>query len=334
MHALAGPVRRARAEGRPGPSTASGLRGNDSRPVDRRRAWSVADVAMLGADGGGLDSPWLGAAVVPGAQRRLLPRPGRAVDRRGRRPPHRHPPRAPRPDAGRAAGRPGSTWPGMRIATDRTRGLPRRHRSPPWRSGRDDATLRVLEVKAVAAEAAVDVTDLAMRVCGGAAFRKELGVERRFRDARAARVMAPTTDTLLRLHRPGHLRPAPLRRHERVSLMGAVAYDPKVVTIWDGFRAWFARRRVSTSTTSSIRTTSARSRTWSPAASTSAWNSPLAWVRGRRAAGAGGEAARHARHRPDLTSVVVVRADSDIETSPTSPGGRWRPARSTHPRPP
>ena len=22
-------------------------------------------------------------------------------------------------------------------------------------------------------------------------------------------------------------------------LMGAVAYDPKVVTIWDGFRAWF-----------------------------------------------------------------------------------------------
>ena len=36
-----------------------------------------------------------------------------------------------------------------------------------------------------------------MQVCGGAAFRKELGVERRFRDARAARVMAPTTDALL-----------------------------------------------------------------------------------------------------------------------------------------
>ena len=41
------------------------------------------------------------------------------------------------------------------------------------------------------------VTDLAMKVCGGAAFRKELGIERRFRDARAARVMAPTTDALL-----------------------------------------------------------------------------------------------------------------------------------------
>jgi alkylation response protein AidB-like acyl-CoA dehydrogenase len=57
--------------------------------------------------------------------------------------------------------------------------------------------LRVLEVKAAAAEAAVEVTDRAMKVCGGSAFRKELGIERRFRDARAARVMAPTTDALL-----------------------------------------------------------------------------------------------------------------------------------------
>ena len=62
--------------------------------------------------------------------------------------------------------------------------------------GREDATLRVLEVKAAAGEASIDVTDLAMKVCGGAAFRRELGVERRFRDARAARVMAPTTDAL------------------------------------------------------------------------------------------------------------------------------------------
>jgi alkylation response protein AidB-like acyl-CoA dehydrogenase len=64
---------------------------------------------------------------------------------------------------------------------------------------RPDAMLRVLEVKAAAAEAALAVTDLAMKVCGGAAFRKELGIERRFRDARAARVMAPTTDALLDL---------------------------------------------------------------------------------------------------------------------------------------
>ena len=61
---------------------------------------------------------------------------------------------------------------------------------------RADAILRVLEVKASASETAAEVTDLAMRVCGGAAFRKELGVERHFRDARAATVMAPTTDAL------------------------------------------------------------------------------------------------------------------------------------------
>jgi isovaleryl-CoA dehydrogenase len=63
-------------------------------------------------------------------------------------------------------------------------------------SGRPDATLRVLQVKAVAAEAASDVADGVMRLCGGAAFRKELGIERRYRDAMAARVMAPTTQAL------------------------------------------------------------------------------------------------------------------------------------------
>ncbi|QDV05605.1 Acryloyl-CoA reductase (NADH) [Planctomycetes bacterium Poly30] len=63
-------------------------------------------------------------------------------------------------------------------------------------SGREDAMLRVLEVKASAAEAASAVLDTAMRVCGGQAFRKDVGVERRFRDARASMVMAPTTDQL------------------------------------------------------------------------------------------------------------------------------------------
>jgi len=63
-------------------------------------------------------------------------------------------------------------------------------------AGRDDAMLRVLEVKAVAAEAASEVADGVMRLCGGSAFRKELGVERLFRDSLAARVMAPTTEAL------------------------------------------------------------------------------------------------------------------------------------------
>jgi len=61
---------------------------------------------------------------------------------------------------------------------------------------RADAMLRVLQSKAAAGEIATEVTDLAMRLCGGSAFRKEVGVERNFRDARAANVMAPTTDAL------------------------------------------------------------------------------------------------------------------------------------------
>ena len=63
-------------------------------------------------------------------------------------------------------------------------------------AGRADTMLRVLEVKASAAESALEVCDTAMRVCGGAAFRKEAGVERLFRDSRAASVMAPTSDVL------------------------------------------------------------------------------------------------------------------------------------------
>jgi alkylation response protein AidB-like acyl-CoA dehydrogenase len=54
--------------------------------------------------------------------------------------------------------------------------------------------LMVLEAKAAATEAAVVVTDLAMRTCGGAAFGGAHGIERMFRDARAPIVMAPTSD--------------------------------------------------------------------------------------------------------------------------------------------
>jgi alkylation response protein AidB-like acyl-CoA dehydrogenase len=83
----------------------------------------------------------------------------------------------------------------MRIATDQARLL--------WldtiaamEAGRPDTMLRVLECKAAAGESATAVLDTAMRVCGGAAFRRDVGVERRFRDARAGTVMAPTSDQL------------------------------------------------------------------------------------------------------------------------------------------
>jgi alkylation response protein AidB-like acyl-CoA dehydrogenase len=54
----------------------------------------------------------------------------------------------------------------------------------------------VLGVKAAANDAALRITDTAMRVCGGAAFSKHLQIDRFFRDARAGSVMAPTADVL------------------------------------------------------------------------------------------------------------------------------------------
>jgi len=54
--------------------------------------------------------------------------------------------------------------------------------------------LMVLEAKASGTEAAVTVTELAMRTCGGAAFGGAHGIERLFRDARAPIVMSPTSD--------------------------------------------------------------------------------------------------------------------------------------------
>lgn len=63
-------------------------------------------------------------------------------------------------------------------------------------TGRPDAPLRMLQSKAVAGDTALAVLDQAMRVGGGAAFRKDVGIERHFRDARASAVMAPTVDAL------------------------------------------------------------------------------------------------------------------------------------------
>jgi alkylation response protein AidB-like acyl-CoA dehydrogenase len=60
----------------------------------------------------------------------------------------------------------------------------------------DTTSLYVLQARLAAVQAALSVTDLAMRACGGAAFSKHLGLERFFRDARAGWVMAPTADHL------------------------------------------------------------------------------------------------------------------------------------------
>jgi ABC-type phosphate/phosphonate transport system substrate-binding protein len=97
-------------------------------------------------------------------------------------------------------------------------------------------------------------------------------------------------------------------------LLGAVAYDPKVVDIWTGFRHWLREhdlpfdyvlyshyeRQVEDLVAGRIHV---------------AWNSPLAWVRALRLATAAGRTVRPLVMRDtdrDLTSVVVVRAESGI----------------------
>ena len=95
-------------------------------------------------------------------------------------------------------------------------------------------------------------------------------------------------------------------------VLGAVAYDPKVVTIWNGFREWFLRhdfpfdyilyshyeRQVEDLVGGQIHV---------------AWNSPLAWVRARRLNPDVRALAMRDTDR-DLTSVMVVRADSSIQS--------------------
>lgn len=99
--------------------------------------------------------------------------------------------------------------------------------------------------------------------------------------------------------------------------MGAVAYDPKVVTIWDGLRRWLRaqglgfdyvlysnyERQVEELVAGRI---------------DAAWNSPLAWVRAQRLAKASGVAVRALVMRDtdrDLVSVVVTGSRSPIRSA-------------------
>ena len=99
-------------------------------------------------------------------------------------------------------------------------------------------------------------------------------------------------------------------------LLGAVAYDPKVVTIWDGFQKWFAQhnfdfdyilysnyeRQVAGHFAGHFHV---------------AWNSPLAWLQTERIAAQAGRTIKAIAMRDsdcDLTSVIIVRNDSPIRS--------------------
>jgi alkylation response protein AidB-like acyl-CoA dehydrogenase len=171
-----------------------GLRGNASAPMTADGV-RVPRTAMIGADGGGLDLAL--AAVLPmflicsasmsaGLMRRLADE--TAAHLRGTQLRH----------LGQSLAQqvqPRAQLARLRIEADRAWALTEDALTA-VEQGRPDAQLLVLEVKAAAGEAAADAADLALRACGGAAFRKESVVERLFRDSRAARVMAPTTDAL------------------------------------------------------------------------------------------------------------------------------------------
>lgn len=114
-----------------------------------------------------------------------------------------------------------------------------------------------------------------------------------------------------------------MRDRRNTLVLGAVAYDPKVVTIWDGFLEYFDQhglpfdyvlysnyeRQVLAHLAGHVDV---------------AWNSPLAWIQAERLAHRTGRTARAIAMRDtdcDLTSVIVVRADSKIH-SPEDLRGR------------
>ena len=171
-----------------------GLRGNASRPITATDAVVPAD-ALLGTDGAGLDVALnvvlpvftvLSAAFSLGVSERLATLAAEHLNRA--RLDHLGQSLAEQPIPRAAFAR-------IRTSVDIARAF--LSATLAALAAEDPAAqLRVLQVKAVAGETAVSVADEVMRLAGGSAFRKELGIERHFRDALAARVMAPTTEAL------------------------------------------------------------------------------------------------------------------------------------------
>lgn len=95
-------------------------------------------------------------------------------------------------------------------------------------------------------------------------------------------------------------------------MMGAVAYAPKVVTIWEGFKEYFRRHGLAFDYLL-FSNYEAQVEAQFDGTIAIAWNSPLAWVRADRLARARGQEARAVAMRDtdrDLTSVLVTRVDS------------------------
>jgi ABC-type phosphate/phosphonate transport system substrate-binding protein len=103
---------------------------------------------------------------------------------------------------------------------------------------------------------------------------------------------------------------------ERTLILGAVAYDPKVVTIWNGFKAWFERQGLRFDYVL-FSNYERQVEAHLAGALDVAWNSPLAWIETVRAGERSGRAASALAMRDtdrELTSVVVVHSDAPIRS--------------------
>ena len=99
-------------------------------------------------------------------------------------------------------------------------------------------------------------------------------------------------------------------------ILGAVAYDPKVVTIWDGFFRYFEKNGLPFYY---ILYTNYEQQVEAHFANQFhvAWNSPLAWLQAERFAKKSNRNVKAIAMRDtdcDLTSVIVTRADSQIKS--------------------
>jgi alkylation response protein AidB-like acyl-CoA dehydrogenase len=170
-----------------------GMRANDSAPVDLEV--DVADSARLGDERSGFGLmmevvlPWFSlgnAAVTLGLARAAIERAiqhasGATLEHLG----------SSLADLPTIRAYLAKAWADLTAHEAMLRETARRVEQP------DDGTvLAVLATKAACNEAALRITETALRVTGGAGFSKQVGIDRPYRDARAGFVMAPTSDAL------------------------------------------------------------------------------------------------------------------------------------------
>ncbi len=93
--------------------------------------------------------------------------------------------------------------------------------------------------------------------------------------------------------------------------IGAVAYDPKVVTIWEGFKPYFAKQGAEIDYVL-YSTYDAQVDANLSGAVDVAWNSPLAWVKSQIISRGGCRAIAMRDSDRDLTTKIIVRAGSSL----------------------